>query len=60
MSPEDQKALVIGYIESLNRKKLPSKECLAPDFVFHDPGMPDANQIRQGPTFCSAQFQRVS
>jgi steroid delta-isomerase-like uncharacterized protein len=41
MSPEDNKALVVRYIESLNEGNLPSEEFIGPGFVFHDPGMPD-------------------
>jgi steroid delta-isomerase-like uncharacterized protein len=56
MSTEDNKTLVIGYIESLNQKKLTLEEFIAPGVVFHDPGMPEATDLATVQRFVADSF----
>ena len=56
MSAEDNKAIVIGYIEALNQKKLALEEFLAPGFVFHDPGMPEATDLASVKRFLANSY----
>ncbi|MGO9604619.1 MAG: ester cyclase [Candidatus Binataceae bacterium] len=55
MSVEDSnKALVRRYFDFLNQSNLPSEEFLSPAFVFHDPGMPNVNDLASVRQFIAA------
>jgi steroid delta-isomerase-like uncharacterized protein len=56
MSAEENKALVVRYIEFLNRGNLPSEEFMAPGFVLHDPGIPDASDLASVRQFLADTF----
>jgi len=45
MSTEHNKQLVIGYIHSLNQKKVDLEEFLDPGFVLHNPLQPGVNHF---------------
>src|SRR5439155_4321080 len=43
MSPDENKAIVRRYVEAIHRGDVDDgEELLAPDFVFHMPGLPGA------------------
>jgi steroid delta-isomerase-like uncharacterized protein len=61
MSVEDSnKMLIRRYYDFMNQNNLPSEDFLSPEFIFHDPGMPDVNDlagVRQFIAGCNDAFE---
>ena len=56
---ENNKTLIRRYVDFLNQNNLPSEEFISPEFIYHDPGLPDIKDlagVRQFITACIEAF----